>query len=118
MKIIFFENTTGKVIVRFFIISFLALLIHFIVYIKLESQETNLYTRISLILSIFLSTLAIGGILASKRWAVVLWVFIVFILNWVNVIFSGNNILLLLCSLTLVMFTLFQLLTKQIKLFN
>ena len=33
MKIVFFENTTGKVILRFFIISFLALLIHFIVYL-------------------------------------------------------------------------------------
>ena len=33
MKIIFFENTTGKAILRFFIISFLALLIHFIVYL-------------------------------------------------------------------------------------
>ena len=96
----------------------LLIFIHFIVYIKLESQETNIHTKFSLILSIFLSTLAIGGIIASKRWAVVLWVFIVFILNWVNVIFSGNNILLLLCSLTLLMFTLFQLFTKQIKLFN
>jgi len=33
MKIVFFENTTGKGILRFFIISFLALLIHFIVYL-------------------------------------------------------------------------------------
>jgi hypothetical protein len=45
-------------------------------------------------------------------------VFIVFILNWVNVIFSGNNTLLLLCSLTLLIFTIFQLITKQIKLFH
>ena len=108
-KKVFKESSTDSFLL---FLATLLIFIHFIVYIKLESLELNIYTRISLASSIFLSTITIGGIISSKKWAKLLWVLIIFIFNPVNVVFSGYNTSLLISSIALMIFTFLQLIRK------
>ena len=79
----------------------------------MEAYDTDLYLMASVFSSIFISTIAIGGIVSEKKWGFNLWLIVVFGLNWINVIVSGFDEPLLICSSALAIFTILYLIIKK-----
>lgn len=95
-----------------FIASLLTFL-HLVIYIRMEAYDTDLYLMASVFSSIFISTIAIGGIVSEKKWGFNLWLIVVFGLNWINVIVSGFDEPLLICSSAIALFTILYLIIKK-----
>jgi sterol desaturase/sphingolipid hydroxylase (fatty acid hydroxylase superfamily) len=84
-----------------------------VVYIYMESF-ISLPLKVQLFSSVFLSTIAIGGMFQNKKWAIILWVFISFFYNWILVYwYNIQEVSLIVGFSTLTLYTIFLLKRKH-----